>query len=196
MNTGEKSNKKVEVQKESDTIAYSELWKTCDVLYKKANEDSVGCFHLFKASLVFAAFTFEAFLNHVGSKKCPCWPYLERRLGPEEKLGLISEHIGLKVDYNQLPWKILKELLPFRHSHAHAKSKKFVEKKTLPIDGYEDYLNTIERSNWDKYCNQTEVARIRNQLEKMMREIWTTAGFEEHDLFRPGMTFGSVSLKQ
>ena len=73
------------------------------------------------SSLVFCAFGLEAFLNHVGEQLFSSWKdYLKKSLGPEAKLGLIAEKIGLKPDFGKKPFQSIKTLFEFRNTMAHS----------------------------------------------------------------------------
>jgi hypothetical protein len=91
------SKHKVTVTKDREVITYAELWHTSRCLLKKGQDEKEGSFHQFMASLVFTAFTLEAYLNHIGPKVFNCWAAIER-LGPKEKLDIITEKIGLTID--------------------------------------------------------------------------------------------------
>ena len=47
-------------------------------LLKRAKEDETGSLLQLKASVVFLAFTFEAYLNHVGCEEIKFWDEIER----------------------------------------------------------------------------------------------------------------------
>jgi len=79
-----KSKQKVAVKTEREIIAYSHMWHTSDCLLRRGQEQKAASFHQFMASLVFTAFTLEAYLNHIGSRLFQCWNDMER-LGPNEK---------------------------------------------------------------------------------------------------------------
>jgi len=73
------------------------------------------------SSLVSSAFGLEAFLNHVGEQVFTSWKdYLKKSLGPEAKLRLIAEKIGLKPDFGKQPFQSVKTLFEFRNAMAHS----------------------------------------------------------------------------
>src|SRR5262245_14488810 len=86
--------RRVTVTKEREVITYTELWHTSWCLLEKGQKQELGSFHQFMGSLVFTAFTLEAYLNHVGPKVFDDWDTHER-LGPREKLDAIAKKIGL-----------------------------------------------------------------------------------------------------
>jgi len=103
----------VEVTKERHVITYAELWYTCLSLLKRGQDQEEGSFYQFMGSLVFAAFSFEAYLNHLGGKLFESWHRYEH-LGPRRKLETIARQISLKIDYESRPFSIMSELFGFR----------------------------------------------------------------------------------
>ena len=61
----------------------------------------------------YTAFTLEAALNHIGSKLFKCWADLNR-LNPHAKLNLLAERLGVSLDYDKLPWQVLRVIFGFR----------------------------------------------------------------------------------
>lgn len=82
-----KTKQKIEVRKEREVNTYVLLWDTSKYLFGKGIEDEKGSFYQFKASIIFMAFTLEAYLNHIGEKLFTNWKHIERKLGPQEKLN-------------------------------------------------------------------------------------------------------------
>jgi hypothetical protein len=72
-----RDKKRVAVTKEREVKTYYDMWRTSLRLFEKGQEDPRGSFHQFMASLVFTAFTLEAFSNHIGHKVFKCWNDLE-----------------------------------------------------------------------------------------------------------------------
>ena len=70
----------VYISKERQLITYSNFWNASRFLLESGKRDERGSYYQFLASLVFSAFTFEAFLNHIGEHLFSRWPELERRL--------------------------------------------------------------------------------------------------------------------
>jgi hypothetical protein len=63
---------------------------------------------------IFAAFTVEAFLNHLGQHQVPDWEVFERKLGPREKLILLKRILHLYIDQGKRPFQTLDEMLKLR----------------------------------------------------------------------------------
>src|SRR4029453_16688882 len=78
----------------------------------------------FLSSAVLTAFTFEAYLNHVGPQVIACWASLER-LPPQAKFELLCE--TLKVEFpegrGKRPLQTIDRLFEFRNNMAHGRSE-------------------------------------------------------------------------
>ena len=104
---------KISISRERDVRTYAEMWHTSRILLLKGQEIQEGAYHQFMASLVFTAFSLEAYLNHLGPKIFRCWESLER-LSPKDKLNVVADKIGLEINYGVRPWQVMKDLFGFR----------------------------------------------------------------------------------
>jgi hypothetical protein len=186
--------KKIVTEKEREVRTYAEMWHTSRCLLIKGQEQPEGSHHQFMASIVFAAFTLEAYLNHVGLKLFQCWNDLER-LGPNEKLYLIAEHIGLEIQRDRRPWQVIKDLFGFRNDIAHGKSVKLTSKEIVPLDKHRDegFPENIP-TKWEKYCNQRNAERASEDVEGIIRTIHKAAKIINEAPFAKGGQFRRSSL--
>ncbi len=139
---------KIKISKQRDVRTYAEMWHTSRVLLQKGLDEPKGCNHQFMASLVFTAFTFEAYLNQIGKKIFSCWKSIEK-LSPKDKLNVIAEKIELEVDYGKRPWQTIKDLFRFRNDIAHGKSEKITEKIAIANNDFADSkINEFSRTKW------------------------------------------------
>ena len=182
--------KQVEVKSERDVNTYAEFWHTSYCLLEMTNEAKAGSYHLIMGSLVFTAFSVEAYLNHVGSKVFECWGDLEK-LSPKEKLNVISEKIGLRVNYGVRPWQLMSELFQFRNDIAHGKSHKIEISKIEPLEVYNANVNSFDsyraETRWEKYCTKENAIRAREDFEKIVNTIHSTANILTEYPFQLGL---------
>ena len=89
----------VTMTKERDVRPHASFWHTSRCLLERGKASLPS---EFMASLVFTAFTFEAYLNWLGTQIFRHWSYLER-LNPKEELQLIADHLEVKIDNGKLP---------------------------------------------------------------------------------------------
>jgi hypothetical protein len=167
-----KTTRKVIIKKERDVYTYAEMWHTSSCLLKKGIDNREGSYHQFMASLVFTAFTLEAYLNHIGPKLFQCWTDLER-LGPREKLNVISEHLGVKVSNGHRPWQIIKKLFGFRNDIAHGKSVVVQSEEVIPLDKHNDELfRELVKPDWENFCTEENAQKAREDVGKIIHLLY------------------------
>ena len=189
------AKRKVVVTKERNVTTYAEMWHTSYCLLVKGQEELKMSVHQFRASLIFTAFTFEAYLNHIGVKIFSCWEDLER-LSPKEKLNVIAERLSVEIDYGKRPWQIMKNLFQFRNDIAHGKSIKIKSEKILPLEEHsdDDFSDLFERTRWEKYCTEKNAVRARKDVEAIVKIMHKTAGFENDYPFVSGFQVGGATV--
>lgn len=186
--------KKVLVEKERNVTTYADMWHTSFCLLEKGQEEARGSFHQIMASLVFTAFTLEAYLNHIGAKLFSCWVDLER-LSPREKMNIITEHLKVNVDYGKRPWQVMKELFQFRNDIAHGKSKKERFRSIVPLEKHDDFAPPwFVQTRWEKFCTEKNTIRARGDVEQIVHVLHDAAGFEDDYPFISGFQSGSATV--
>jgi hypothetical protein len=148
------------------------------------------------ASLVFTAFTLEAYLNHIGSKLYKCWGDLERPLGPRQKLNLVAERLGIPIHYGERPWEVMRQLFGFRNDIAHGKSVVLEESKVVPLNEFSDeQAFEFIKTKWEKYCRKENAIRAREDVQNIVETIHNAANFEDNPYpFIGGMQSGSATV--
>lgn len=120
------------------------------------------------ASLVFTAFTLEAYLNHIDPKVFKCWEDLER-LAPRGKLNVIAERLQVDINYGRRPWQVMKHLFSFRNVIAHGKSELVKLNGLVPLHKYsESRFGDFARTDWEKYCTRENAKKAREDVEKII----------------------------
>lgn len=190
-----KSKQRASVEKVREVITYAEMWHTSGCLLERGQEQVRASTHQFRASLVFTAFTLEAYLNHVGVKLFACWDDLER-LGPKEKLNLIAEHLEVSINYAARPWQVMKELFSFRNAIAHGKSRTLKPPiKVVPADDEEPMEQWIARTEWEQFCTEKNAVKARADVEKIVKLIYEAAKFHGCDAGYPFVKGGQSGSK-
>lgn len=185
---------KIEVKRE--VRAYVEFWYTSTRLLEMTNEVKQGQYHLVMGSLVFTAFALEAFLNHAGEKVFSCWKDLER-LSPKEKLNVVSEKIGLRINYGVRPWQLMNELFQFRNDIAHGKNVNLerLEEKSLTSYGIDPSLQHYNaETRWEKYCTKENAERARSEVRAIIELIYSSAKILDEYPFQFGVAIKGATL--
>jgi hypothetical protein len=187
------AQEKVKTSRERLLITYAEHWHSSRTFLKLGIENPIGSYHQFLGSLVFTAFSLEAFLNHVGDALFKSWPELEK-LTPKGKVDVITEKLGIKVDYGSMPWQIVPEIIGVRNKIAHGKNELLQDERMLTVDTYDKKMGEILRAKWQSYATQQSAERAREKVEEICKAIWARTEFKEHELFDIGGQTGSAKL--
>ncbi len=187
-------NRKVQVTSRREVFTYSEFWHTSYCLLELAKEDPRGSIHQFRASLVFTAFAYEAYLNHIGPKIFRTWEALER-LNPKDKTNVIAERIGVPVNFGEMPFQIIRELFKFRNDIAHGKSVVLEGEDVQSLEKFNENPHYLElRTDWEQSCTLQNAENSRSQIEAAVHILHEAAGIEGEYPFAYGFTAGGGSL--
>jgi len=187
-------NNKIIISKYQPINTYSELWHGSSILLEKSKIDLKGSNWTTMASLIFTAFSMEAYLNHVGEITFKSWKALEY-LAPLKKLDIICEKINIELDTSRRPYQTVKKLFDFRNKMAHGTTIKLSnEEIKLLDDDFEEHFVERLKAWWQKYCTIENANRAREDSEKIMRLIHDKANVENDHLFSFGMTSHSAKI--
>jgi hypothetical protein len=187
----------IRISKERQLITYSDFWNTSKFLLENGQQHERGSYYQFLGSLVFSAFTFEAFLNYIGEHLFSSWPELERKLTHRAKLALIAEKLDFQIDYGRLPWQIIPKLFGFRDKVAHGKNEMLRLEKVVPHDDrYEELMHEFMFADWQQFATDQNASTVRKHLEEIMTSIHRMAKIENEHLFSHGSQVGSARLIQ
>jgi hypothetical protein len=103
---------KAKVSKKGQVNTYVEMWQASSVMLDKAKKDPEGSYYQLMASLIFTAFTLEAYLNHIGQRIFKCW----------NDLNVIAEKLEVEKDDGKRPFQTVSKLFKFRNDIAPGKS--------------------------------------------------------------------------
>lgn len=167
------------------------------MLLLHGQQEPKGSTHQFRASLVFAAFALEAYLNWLGQRQVPNWKYLDR-LSPREKIEVNASHLGVKVDFGKRPWSIVTELFGFRNKLAHGKPEILEEATIEPLDDNLDKkLGILLSTKWEQFCTEHHAIRALEDVEAIATQLHTAAQFDHSESTHPffmGFQSHSASL--
>jgi hypothetical protein len=187
---------KVKINRQRELNTYSEVWRVSYYTLEQAEKELEGSYFQIISSLIFTAFTLEAYLNHIGKKLFSCWDDLER-LSPAGKLNLIVEKVQMKADYSKRPFQTIKELIDFRNEVAHGKSIILKSENTIFTRNL-DFINKKDKpleSKWQKYCSLDNAKRARVDIENIIRKVHNASKIKER-LFFAGLSSTLTTLSK
>lgn len=192
-----KDKKAAIYERERQVNTYAHMWHTALVLRRISRTAGEDAKHLFRGCLVFVAFSFEAFLNHLGHLFVNPFDRFER-LSPTEKIFSLSQAIGFDVDYGRRPWQTVKHLFSYRNDIAHGKTVLIEIKKRIHFKDLDSFLALDDRLRkepaltvWEKLCTEQNIERAMEDVGQLFEVMSKAAGIQD-DLFIGG--FGSSGI--
>jgi hypothetical protein len=120
---------KYETTYEVESKTYAAIFHTAWHLLDMAESHEMGKLLNLQAATVFFAFTFEAYLNHVGAEELTFWAEVDR-ISYQKKLSVLSKHLGFAKDLSKPPLKTILELFKLRDALAHGRTESTTIKLT------------------------------------------------------------------
>jgi len=161
----------IRLTKTSHVHTYCEMWDASESLLSKGRSDAEGSFYQFMGSLVFTAFSLEAYFNHIGPDVLESWKAMERR-SPKNRLTALADELGIEIDFETRPWQIIEDLFGFRNKLAHGKTVKVQEDVVVPFEGYFRYFfEGFVETDWEKFCTQENAEWAREDVEQVIRTL-------------------------
>lgn len=189
-----KENKKVRAKGLQITNTFASLSETAGVSLEIATRKEQ--FHVVRSmimsSLVFHAFTFEAYLNHIGEIRIKNWNYLES-LKAKKKLDLVGKELGIKLEKGKRPWQTLDNLLDFRNWMAHGKTIRRKFDEILDEEQVDDF--TLQKVNWQKYCTLDNAKRVQVDIGVLIATMNSKLTKREQELGR-GFALSSFDVEE
>lgn len=93
--------RKVKVKAEKTVNTFTHLRATSWFTLQEAQQNEEGRFYNCMIPQLFSAFCLEAYLYHVGQKKLAYWKNVKRKLGPREKLEIITHEIRFNPEFGK-----------------------------------------------------------------------------------------------
>jgi hypothetical protein len=185
-----KKRKSIQGQRTIYTTAYlRNISWTC---LERAKEETKGRYNFIASSMVFTAFSVEAYLNHLGSEKTNFWDTIERKLSPKQKLDTLSSIIGIDIDYGSRPFQTFQKMFSLRNSLAHGRTEK------LPVDSIQvlsdDEIPNMPTTTWEEEITIKNASRYLADSKEMIRMLNEKAGMADFILYVPEETEWFTSL--
>ncbi len=149
----------------------------------EAKENEIGQYLNCMSSMVFSAFTIEAYLNHLGGKTIPFWITIERNLSPSKKLDVIAKQLSISIDYGVRPFHSFKSLFKFRDFLAHGRTEQFEIKSVQFLAEGEQPKLPI--SKWQEQVTLENAKKYFDDVKDMIEFLHAISGDDLNPLFMP-----------
>ena len=127
-------------------------------------------------SQLFSALCLEAYLNHVGKEKLPFWEEIEKKLGPKEKLEIISYELGYKINYGKRPFQTFRTIFKLRNQLVHGKTESTSESNEQILEG--DEAPIISQAKWQEQINIEAANKFSEDTKEILEILNSKAGFD------------------
>ena len=175
-----------------DVRTFAELSHAADMLMQTAQEYLRGNLYTALSSLLLRAFTFEAYLNHLGERHLKLWD-ARKQLRWFDKFNTICKRLNFAPDKSARPYSTLRPLFSFRNLMAHGKSETINEEIEVNSQDADKYY--WPQTEWEKFCTLENLARAKEDITAIIIELHKQAGLSDNP-FAPPEASGSVRLKQ
>lgn len=186
----EKKKKFVVAQKTVYTVGYLRMvsWQALEA----AKESERGSYYNLMASLVFSAFTIEAYLNHLGANVIPFWSIIERNLSPAKKLEIIVVQLAKPIDYGCRPFQSFKSIFQLRDFLAHDRTEYLAEESIQFLsDGDKPEL---PKAKWQKQVTIENVQRYFDDTKEIIEYLHSASGLDFNPLHVPETADWRITL--
>lgn len=177
--------RKVKVSLFRKQITYSDHWNAAKIYLHEGKEAKRYSYYKYLSSVLFVAFSLEAFLNHVGEEIFTAWEEMEK-LPPKSKIAVICEKLAIKLNYGILPWQIIPEIIGIRNKIAHGKNSLLKKVVIVDHDKYDEVFQEFLTADWQKYATKDKAERALREMEKVFRIIFDKAKLKDDYLFNLG----------
>ena len=170
---------------------FVDLNHAADVLLKTAREVKRGSYYTLMSSLLMTAFTFEAYMNHLGQLKLPFWENIDS-IRVLDKYSVLCKQFAMTPNMGVRPYQTLNSLFRFRNAIAHGKSELLEKQAVVPIDA-EPHEHS-PRTKWEEYVTEDNADRARQDVSKIIAELHEAAGLGKYP-FTGAASISSISVR-
>jgi len=159
-----------------ETRTFAHLWAaTKRMLDLAEDEKNAQLRYLTMSSMLYCAFTMEAFLNHVGKLVTETWDETEIWFGPKQKLKYIIGNLEATFDLSKRPFQTFDDLFVYRNWLAHGKTEVVHEPTIIETSVGPDFEF---ESEWEKWTTYETAKRFKEDLYNMMVKIYNVKRLE------------------
>lgn len=173
----------IEIVKKSkrEVKTYVELMSGADSMLNKAESGIEGGYYCRMSALTLCAFSFEAYMNHIGIKHFDLWTK-EQRVSILEKYSKICEKLTIEApDYSRGDCQKLKLLIRYRDTMAHGITHDLELKK--PTKRSENDISFVQRSDWEKFTVLENAQKSIESTKNIINKINEAAGLGDYAFF-------------
>ena len=183
--------RKVKVKVEKTVYTFAHLRAVSWFALQEAKQNEEGRFYQCMTSQLFSAFCLEAYINHVSQEKLAYWEKVERKLGPKEKLEIVTHEVGLKLNFGERPFQSFDSIFRLRNLLVHGRTDYLEEENEQMLSEMDK--PELPQSKWEKLINLENAAIFSEDTKAIIEIINSKAGFRVNHLYAPETGGWSIS---
>ena len=156
-----------------EIYTYAVLYDAAQFSLKQAEATPQWRFYNLLNCIVSSAFALEAYLNHIGPHLLPYWASLER-IGPRQKLHVLTSHLTLKVSYGVRPYQSCMVAFDVRDFVAHGRTE-LITFKGRPRRS-RDELYILPASYLERICRLPTARNVVQDARRVIQQLHTSGG--------------------
>ena len=132
--------------------------------------------HDARASLVFLAFTIEAFCNHVGYKLAPDFAEFDK-LRANDKLRRAAELAGFPLSLGERPFQTFRDIIRFRNEMAHSCTQDVQASQRIPRPTADKPADMPKPppTEWEAYCTPELLSRALADVKEGLTALYNAS---------------------
>ena len=146
-------------------------------------DDRTGITFDCMACLVMCAFSFEAYINFLGSKLIEEW---NERQSFDTKVEQVLERLKIKIDRDKRPYSAINRLKEFRDYVAHGKPDEEEYDKIIEVAADGSDARPDLRGKWEAICATVSVFEIYKDIDLIWKELLGKSGLSVYDTLTHG----------
>jgi len=170
---------------------YVDLAHGVDVLIEKTEKERKGSYSTAMSALMLTAFTFEAYLNHLGEKELKLWKEPER-IGVMDKYKKICKKLNHPRDFTKRPNKTLNTLFTFRDATAHGRTRMLSRAKK--VSSKSNLFDLTPKTFIQEFATLKNTKQAKEDITKIIVELNIAARLGNKPFIHP-VGSSSLSLK-
>jgi hypothetical protein len=187
------------VTKKNTVHMYSELWHASACVLDAGLSEERGSSWQFLSSALLTAFSFEAYLNHVGAVCYSRWEELQR-LPPMSKLSLLCESLEVTIPpKGERSLSTIVELMEFRNTMAHGRTHTVEAAPHLRDinDRLDGYLGEMPLAHWQRLIGNADFAqRVRADVLAILTPLHDVRPAPKEALFAFGIGEAGATIAE
>ncbi len=143
---------------------YDEFYNLTFFSLDQARKEAEGRFYNCLITMVFCAFTLEAYLNDIGNQLVKDWDSIERDKNPYEKLSLFQEITNVKICRSTKPYCYINSIFDYRKEIVHGKTKTLNGIDLVKVDE----IPKMPLTKWETMTNLENASKFRNHTKEIV----------------------------